>query len=611
MNKTYRTDIDGLRAIAVISVILFHLGYLPNGYLGVDIFFVISGYLITGLVYNEVNENRFSVLKFYERRIRRIIPLVLFTTFIAFLLGLIFMLPDDLENLSQSVVASNFSVNNILMKITSADYWAVGNDYKPLMHTWSLGIEEQFYLSYPVIFFLLKDNKKKFIFPLLIFLTILSLLVFFESTSISSKFYFLQYRFFELSIGGICAIYFNNKRTTFINFSKSHYILLILLSVLVFLLYFNSINNNDIKVLIITVLTAGVLVLGGLHFENNTLYRFLISNKIFTGIGKISFSLYMWHQIVFAFSRYFLVDKITLNYAIVLSTLVVLLSIATYFTIENPFRNRNIIKTKPLLIIVSISFLIITGASLFVYAVGGIIKDVPELGITKSRILPSQLNFFSSQSNINIQYNEDIRALDKSFSDNTLREIKSDKIKILVLGNSFGRDMANILLESSFKDTIEVRYSNLYLKSDDELKTRIDNADFIFFGSNYPNKELIEKYNIDMNKVWIIGTKDFGNSNGIHYNKKIENYSTYRTTMKSGILEKNYRMANKWGERYIDLIRLIADDRGQILVFTPDGKFISQDTEHLTKFGAMFFAKLLDFKLKEILQINSVVSYNK
>jgi len=602
MNKTYRTDIDGLRAIAVISVILFHLGYLSNGYLGVDIFFVISGYLITGLVYNEVEENKFSVLKFYERRIRRIIPLVLFTTLIAFVLGLIFMLPDDLENLSQSVFASNFSANNILMKITSADYWAVKNDYKPLMHTWSLGIEEQFYLLYPVIFFFLKGDKKKFILPLLIILTMLSLMAFFKSTNISSKFYFLQYRFFELSIGGICAIYFS-KRNPFINTSKSHYILYFLLIALVFLLFFNSISNNDIKVLTTTILTAGILVLGGLHFENNSLYRALISNKVFTGIGKISFSLYMWHQIVFAFSRYFLVDEITLNYAIALSIIVVVLSIITYFTIENPFRNRSKIKTKPLLIIVSFSFLIITSASLYVYMIGGNIKNVPELGINKSN-RPSQLNFFSSQSNINIQYNEDIRALDKPFSDNKLGiGIKSDKVKVLVLGNSFGRDVANVLLESSFKDTIEVRYSDLKSKSDDELKSRINNADFIFFGSNYPNKELIAKYNIDMNKVWIIGTKDFGNSNGIHYNRKIENYSNYRTEMKTGVLEENLNLKKEWDKRYIDLIDLVADSEGKVLVFSPDGKFLSQDTVHFTKFGAMFFARLLNSRFREIMKL--------
>jgi peptidoglycan/LPS O-acetylase OafA/YrhL len=602
MNKIYRTDIDGLRAIAVISVILFHLGYLSNGYLGVDIFFVISGYLITGLVFNEVEENKFSVLKFYERRIRRIIPLVLFTTLIAFILGLIFMLPDDLENLSQSVFASNFSANNILMKITSADYWAVKNDYKPLMHTWSLGIEEQFYLLYPVIFFFLKGDKKKYILPLLIILTGLSLMAFLKSTNISSKFYFLQYRFFELSMGGICAIYFS-KRNLFINSSKSQYFLFFLLSVLVFLLFFNSINSNDIKVLTTTILTAGILVLGGLHFENNSLYRILISNRLFTGIGKISFSLYMWHHIVFAFSRYFLVEEISINYAIVLSIIVVVLSIFTYFTIENPFRNRSKIKTTPLLLIVGFSFIIISSASLYVYMVGGIIKNIPELGITKSN-RPSQLNFFSSQSNINIQYNEDIRAFDKPFYDDKQEiGIKSEKVKVLVLGNSFGRDVANVLLESSFKDNIEVRYSDLVSKSDDELKRRITNADFIFFGSNYPTKELIEKYDIDMAKVWIVGTKDFGNSNGIHYNRKIENYSIYRSFMKTGVLQSNLDLQKKWGEKYIDLIELINNHEGKVLVFTPDGKFISQDTVHFTKFGAMFFATLLDSKLREIMKL--------
>ncbi len=600
--KIYRKDIDGLRAIAIIPVILFHLGYLANGYLGVDVFFVISGYLITGLVYNEVEENKFSILKFYERRIRRIFPLVLFTTAIAFILGLIFMLPDDLENLCQSVFASNFSANNILMKITSADYWAVKNDYKPLMHTWSLGIEEQFYMLYPLIFFFLKGDKKTFILPLLLFLSVLSLTAFFLSTDASSKFYLLQYRFFELSIGGVCAIYFS-KRNNVINYTKSQYILYLLLSILVFLLFFNFINSNDIKVFSVTIITAGILVLGGLHFNSSSFYKSLIANKVLTGIGKISFSVYMWHQIVFAFARYFVIEVITLKYAIMLIIIVLLLSILSYFGIENYFRNRTLVKTKNLFSIVCFSFLIIIGSSFYVYVVGGIIRDVPELGITKSNH-SSGLNFFGIEGNINNKYNVDIRALDKPFSNNDQQiGTKPKKIKVLVIGNSFGRDFSNVLKESSFKDAIEVRYSDTVVKSATEFKTRINEANFIFFGSDCPTKKSVSRYNIDPNKLWIVGIKDFGNSNGIHYNKKIENYLEYRTSMKIGVVEKDLNFKKIWDKRYIDLLKLVADSNGKVLVFSPTGKFLSHDTRHFTKFGAVFFAKQLDTKLKEIMKL--------
>jgi hypothetical protein len=305
---------------------------------------------------------------------------------------------------------------------------------------------------------------------------------------------------------------------------------------------------------------------------------------------------------VFAFSRYFLFEEITLNYAIGLSIVVFILSIFTYVTIENPFRNRNIIETKTLLTIVVFSFIIITSASLYVYMVGGNIKDVPELGINKSN-RPTQFNFFNSSSNININYNEDIKNLKKPFSVNKPGiAVKPHKIKVFVIGDSFGRDVANVLLESSFKDTIEVRYSDYWSISDDELKSMFNIADFIFFGSDYPTKEQIAKYNIDMNKVCIFGTKDFGNSNGIHFNRKIGDYSKYRTTLKTGVLEKNQNLKKEWGDKYIDLIGLIADPKGKVLVFTPEGKFISQDTLHFTKFGAMYIAQLLDSKLRVIMK---------
>ena len=593
LNKIYRTDIDGLRAVAVISVILFHLGFLPNGYLGVDIFFVISGYLITGIVYNEVVEEKFSVVKFYERRLRRIFPLVLFTCLAALILGLVFMLPDDLENLCQSIIATNFSANNILMYITSADYWAVKNDYKPLMHTWSLGIEEQFYLLYPFLFFVLKGNRKKYILSILILLSIVSLVLFIVSSNVPAKFYFLHFRFFELAVGGICAIYFTTNPIS--NNAKTQYILLTCLALTILLLYTNFISSNTVKVLITTFLSAAILVLGGSQYQSSRLYSVIMSNTVMSTIGKISFSLYMWHQLVFAFARYFLVEEINLPFAIILSLVVVILSFLSYYTIENPFRNRKMMKTKPLLIIIGVSFILINGAAFYVYSVGGIVKDVPQLGLTVSN-RPSQMNLFDSKSNINIQYNEDVRALDKPFSETP------NKIKVLVLGNSFGRDVANILLESSFKNDIEVRYADLTLvESQTEMVTRISKADYIFFGSTYPNEKMIDQYKLDLRKAIIVGTKDFGNSNGIHYNKAIEDYHNYRTPMKKGYFEKNKTYKEKWGANYIDLVALIADSTGKVLVFTPEGKFLSQDTAHLTKHGAVFFAQLLETRLKNIL----------
>ena len=332
--KTYRNDIDGLRAIAVICVILFHLGYLTNGYLGVDVFFTISGYLITSIIYKELQNDKFSIYNFYERRIRRILPLVIFSTIIAFILGVFFMLPDDLENLCQSIFATNISANNILMKITSADYWALKNDYKPLMHTWSLGVEEQFYIIYPFLFLFLKNNSKKIILLFLFLITSISLFFFLEGNDSSTKFYFLQYRFFELSFGGICAILFYEENS-FKNYINNKYLLYIIVFMLFVVLFNNFKMKNEILIIITTILTSLILVFGKEQSYKNNIYKFIFSWSVLVKIGKISFSLYIWHQIVFAFSRYFLFEKINGFKALFLTIIVVLMSLISYYFIEN------------------------------------------------------------------------------------------------------------------------------------------------------------------------------------------------------------------------------------------------------------------------------------
>ena len=237
----YRNDINGLRAISVLAVIAFHFGFFSNGYLGVDVFFVISGYLITTIVFREAKENSFSIINFYLRRIRRIIPLVVFILSVSLIVGLIVMLPDDLENLAQSVVATNFFGNNILQLVTTHDYWNIVNEYKPLMHTWSLGVEEQFYFIYPILFLILGNSKRiKYILPVLVLLSISSLFLFLFYSDADAKFYLIQYRFWELSLGGIGSILTINKN---INGKYKFVFLLSLMSVL-----FLEISN-DLKII--------------------------------------------------------------------------------------------------------------------------------------------------------------------------------------------------------------------------------------------------------------------------------------------------------------------------------------------------------------------------
>ena len=572
----YRKDIDGLRAIAVIAVIIFHFGYLSNGYLGVDVFFAISGYLITRIVYAEVLEQRFTVVQFYLRRIRRIIPLVLFTTSIAVIIGLFVMLPDDLENLCQSVVATNFFANNILLLITTGGYWNIVNEYKPLMHTWSLGIEEQFYLVYPLIFLVFSGKRVRAILPILLLLSVASLYMFVASSNAAAKFYSIQFRFFELSLGGVAAIIFKDKK---LNAALKTVLLIVIIAILAF----NIPLPADIKLLIIVF--ASILVLATQNSDKVS--SLILENKVMVGIGKISFSLYMWHQIILAYTRYIVLPKYTVPEALVVIFIIVILSILSYYFIEQPFRNKKRIKTSSLLWITGFVFMLSTAFSFYLYSIGAVLRDVPELELVRGK---NKMNLAGAKRNIHNEYNDKIYDLDRPFS------VDSSKTRVLIIGNSYARDWANILLESKYGSGIEISYIFDY-KSCKDLDERFGRANYIFF-SELAKEELAsisQKFTLDTAKVWNIGTKNFGANNGVFYNKKHNAaYCLQRTEIARLYLEQNDVMKKEWGDRYIDLIGIVIDKEDKMPVFTTDCKFISQDGRHLTHGGAVYFARLLE-----------------
>lgn len=563
-STAYRNDIDGLRAIAVIAVILFHFGLAPHGYLGVDVFFVISGYLITGIIYKEASQGTFSILRFYLRRTRRIIPLVTAVSIIALVAGMLFMLPDDLENLAQSVVATSIFGNNVLQVVTTKNYWDVVNEYKPLMHTWSLGVEEQYYMLYPFLFVLLAKARAKWVLPALAVLSALSIAACFSPAADYLKFYLLPFRFFELAVGGMAAIALGAK---LLPPKASVPLLALLLAALSFGL------GMPAFMLLVVVVAITCVLLASEH-TRPSFSAALLGNPVVVYIGKLSFSLYMWHQVILAFSRYFLCEDLAPAQLVWLAVATVAASAITYHFVEGPFRDGARVSTRNLLVVLGVSLLAINAGALYIYVKRGVIKDVPELDI---RVADAKRGKHS-------EYNHAVFQLDRGFEN-------AEGLKVLVVGNSFARDWVNVLLESKYSDRLVISYTPT-LTGDPNLHARATEADVIFVSE--AERETIAQMNLEPQKVWCVGTKNFGKSSGYYYNYRGENYYGQRARIDESVVEFNQRLGSRWGDRYVDLLGLVMDDRKTVPVFTPDRKFISQDCRHLTRAGAVFFARLVE-----------------
>ena len=211
----YRPEIDGLRALAVLPVILFHSGFewFSGGFVGVDIFFVISGYLITLILIEDIDNKRFSIASFYERRARRILPALFFVMIMCIPFAWMWMLPDALENFGQSLVSTSLFSNNFLLMQT-AGYWDLASEYKPLLHTWSLAVEEQYYILFPIFLIFAWHLGRNKVFWLVLFIAVISF-IFAEygwRKGSYSHFYNPISRVWELLAGSIAAFIIFQKK---------------------------------------------------------------------------------------------------------------------------------------------------------------------------------------------------------------------------------------------------------------------------------------------------------------------------------------------------------------------------------------------------------------
>lgn len=218
--KEYRSDIDGIKGLAIIAVILYHVGLLPYGFLGVDAFLVINGFLIIPSLIQLFQTGDFHFVSWFSKRLFRLWPIVLASSIVSLAIGYWVMIPDSYENLAESVVASNLFANNILAAITTKNYWDVSNEFKPLMQMWYLGVVVQFYVVYPMLLYILKkcfgNHYRNHIFWRYVVgsIGIVSLLLYIiYPDTFSNKFYFVQYRIWEFSIGGFIGLTITNFKS--------------------------------------------------------------------------------------------------------------------------------------------------------------------------------------------------------------------------------------------------------------------------------------------------------------------------------------------------------------------------------------------------------------
>ncbi len=347
----YRTEVDGLRAIAILPVVFFHAGFkaFEGGFVGVDVFFVVSGYLITTIILFDMENNAFSIVTFYERRARRILPALFFVMLCCLPFAWVWLLPSHFKDFTQSLVAVAAFSSNILFWQESG-YFGVASELKPLLHTWSLAIEEQYYVLFPLFLMLLWKLRKRWVFSALVVVGVVSLAAaqWGAYNKPSATFFLLPTRAWELAIGALIAFYLSYKREhaglpkRFKNTSEvfgTIGLLMIFYSVFVF-------DNNtpfpSFFALIPTVGTGLVIIFA----TSETVAGRFLSTKCMVWVGLISYSTYLWHYPLFAFARHSSLTEPSAALLLLLSAASLLIAYISWRYVESPFRNRELISRK-------------------------------------------------------------------------------------------------------------------------------------------------------------------------------------------------------------------------------------------------------------------------
>jgi peptidoglycan/LPS O-acetylase OafA/YrhL len=350
----YRPDIDGLRAIAVLAVVFYHANIWPfsGGFVGVDVFFVISGYLITSLIQDDCRTGQFSIVEFYERRVRRIFPALFVIVAICFVVGGLLMMPLDYKQFGYSAVANALFASNVLFWLRTG-YFDADAEVKPLLHTWSLAVEEQFYIFFPFLLFLLYRYWRNRVASAVLLLLIGSLLlsVWQVYHSPDAAFYLPLGRAWELMAGALLALSVSRlpHRANLDALVGVLGITLILGSI--FLLTAET-PFPGLAALPACLGAAAVIYSGS---QSKRIVTRLLSMRVAVFVGLVSYSLYLWHWPLIVFAKYFAARPLTSMETVLVLALSLAAATASYRYVERPFRQRRIAGTRPKLALFAVS----------------------------------------------------------------------------------------------------------------------------------------------------------------------------------------------------------------------------------------------------------------
>lgn len=438
----YRPDIDGLRAIAVLLVVFYHAKFsgISGGFIGVDVFFVISGFLISIIIAKEHAENRFRFSAFYLRRIKRLGPALIALLVLTTIPAYLFLFADDFERFGRNVIHAFLTTSNFFLWQNTGGYFAENTDLFPLLHTWSLAVEEQFYFIWPTLFLVLhKITKGKYLTRLMFVMLIgfIAMSVYLANYKPHSAYFLLPARAFELMIGAILAVSY--AKIPMFNKNLSHVLSitgLALIMVPAFIIDKHSIFPGFNALW--PCLGAGLLIVTGKDQNNMGIVNRLISQRAFVFIGLISYSLYLWHWPVFVFIQYLGLElQGVLQISAVLASFV--LAYLSWRFVEQPVRYMNLPTLKSAMKKIMLpSFIVLT----VLYGVIDVKNGFPErfdnlAEFDKKKNYPSTVRKKCHDADL-------IGNIDQCWIGHEKEKTK-DNLDGMLIGDSFGNHSASLI----------------------------------------------------------------------------------------------------------------------------------------------------------------------